>query len=283
MSAPARLAACFARLKEAGRAGLGAFVTAGDPNRAVSMEILSGLAGAGADLIELGMPFSDPMADGPAIQASSRRALEAGWTMRAGFDLLAGWRARDRTTPVILMGYYNPIHTLGLEAFARAARRAGADGAIVVDLPPEEDGALRTAMTGQGLELIRLAAPNSNQARLSRILENAAGFLYYVSITGTTGAAQPDLAAAAAHLSRIRAVCGLPIALGFGIKTPAQAAQAAGHADLVVVGSALVEIVRGALDAAGAPAPDTAARVLRAVRAFSQAVHTAAAREKQDA
>jgi tryptophan synthase alpha chain len=238
-----RIAARFAELKAEGRSTFVPFVTAGDPDFETSLAILEALPGAGADVIELGMPFTDPMADGPAVQASSLRALKAGATMARTFDLIRAFRKRDDKTPIVLMGYYNPIHIRGADVFVRDAKDAGADGFIVVDLPPEEDAVLLRPAQAAGMDIIRLVTPTTHDARLAKVLQGASGYLYYVSITGVTGTksfAEGDVKAA---LSRIRKATGLPVAVGFGIRTPAQAAQIAQIADAAVVGSAIVNIV----------------------------------------
>jgi tryptophan synthase alpha chain len=247
--AEGRLERRFKALADAGRSGLVTFLTAGDPDAETALEIVRGLPAAGADVIELGMPFSDPMADGPAIQAAGQRALAAGADMSATLDLVRAFRTADDDTPVVLMGYYNPIHAMGCEAFAEAAGAAGVDGLIVVDLPPEEDAALRLPAAGAGLRLIRLTTPTTDEARLGSILEHAAGFVYYASITGTTGAASPETADVAAALERLRRQTALPLAVGFGIKTPDQVAAVARVADAAVVGSAIVECLAGTLEA----------------------------------
>ena len=240
---PERLAQLFKKLKREARAGFAAFMTAGDPSQEISADIIRALPAAGVDLLELGMPFSDPMAEGAAIQASSQRALEAGGSMDRTFALLKDFRKTDAATPVILMGYYNPVLSYGLEAFAQTAAAAGADGLIIVDLPPEEDQELRTYSQSAGIAVIRLIAPTSSASRMGVLLAAASSFLYYVSITGTTGAARPDFNMVDKALKKIRRQTDLPIALGFGIKTPEDAREAAKIADLVVVGSSLVEKV----------------------------------------
>ncbi|MGB0747479.1 MAG: tryptophan synthase subunit alpha [Magnetospiraceae bacterium] len=270
-----RITQRFAALKAEGRAGLVAFVTAGDPTAEVSAEILAGLPAAGADLIELGMPFSDPMADGPAIQASSQRALKAGMTLRGTLSLVAEFRKTDADTPIVLMGYYNPIYQYGVEAFLADAKAAGVDGFIVVDLPPEEGAEFALPATQAGLDFIYLTTPTTDDARLPAVVEHASGFLYYVSITGITGAASADTAAVAAALDRLRRHSDLPLAVGFGIKTPDQAAAFARLADAAVVGSALVNKVAENLDAAGSPAPGTAQAVLDLVADLAQGVRKA--------
>ena len=238
-----RIAARFAELKAQGRAAFVPFVTAGDPDFETSRAILEALPGAGADVIELGMPFSDPMADGPSVQASSLRALNAGATMARTMELVRGFRKRDDRTPIVLMGYYNPVHARGAEAFVREAADVGVDGLIIVDLPPEEDAVILKPAQAAGIDIIRLVTPTTHDARLTKVLNGASGYLYYVSITGVTGTksfAEDEVKAA---LARIRKATALPIAVGFGIRTPAQAAQIARIADAAVVGSAIVNIV----------------------------------------
>jgi tryptophan synthase alpha chain len=265
----------FAALKAAGRAALVTFVTAGDPDYATSEQILLGLPAAGADLIELGMPFSDPMADGPAIQASSLRALKSGHTMAKTLRLVRAFRAHDERTPLILFGYYNPVYVYPREAFLDHARAAGADGLIIVDLPPEADAELCLPAIARGLNFVRLATPTTDAARLSAVLANASGFLYYVSITGITGTAAPDVAAVHAHVARIKAASRLPIAVGFGVRTPDQARAIAAGADGVVVGSALVDAVRQSLGPKGESTGKTATSVLDLVKSLSQALRPA--------
>ena len=248
------------------------FVTAGDPDPATSTEIVLGLAGAGADIIELGMPFSDPMADGPAIQASSLRALRAGANMGKTLDLVRALRARDDDTPVVLMGYYNPIYSYGVERFLADARDAGVDGLIIVDLPPEEEGELCLPALAAGLNFIYLMAPTTDDARLPRVLEKASGFVYYVSITGITGTRAAAAADVVANVARIKRHTGLPVAVGFGIRTPEQAAAIARAADAAVVGSALVDMVAGNLDGAGRATPRLVGKLLDLVRALAEGV-----------
>ena len=238
-----RIAARFAELKALGRAAFVPFITAGDPDFETSRAILEALPGAGADVIELGMPFSDPMADGPSVQASSLRALRAGATMARTMELVRGFRKRDDKTPIVLMGYYNPVHARGADAFVREAADAGVDGLIIVDLPPEEDAVILKPAQAAGIDIIRLVTPTTHDARLAKVLTGASGYLYYVSITGVTGTksfAEDDVKTA---LARIRKATALPIAVGFGIRTPAQAALIARIADAAVVGSAIVNIV----------------------------------------
>lgn len=244
-----RIARRFAALKAAKRGGLVTFVTAGDPDGDTSLEIIRGLPAAGADLIEIGMPFSDPMADGPAIQASSLRALKAGMTLKKTIDLVRQFRAGDAETPVVLMGYYNPIYQYGVDRFLADFRAAGADGLIVVDLPPEEDEELCLPALKAGVNFIRLATPTTDDRRLPTVLRNTSGFVYYVSIMGITGtrsAAEADVKKA---VERLKRHTDLPVAVGFGIKTPEQAAATAAVADAAVVGSALVSRVAERLSA----------------------------------
>jgi tryptophan synthase alpha chain len=243
MTGPTRITRRFAELAAEGRGGLVAFVTAGDPGPDVFLDILRGLPAAGADLIELGMPFSDPMADGPSVQASSRRALAAGATVAGTLAMVEAFRHGDSTTPVILMGYYNPVYVYGVEKFLGDAKAAGVDGLIMVDMPPEEEEEMCLPAIAAGLDFIYLTAPTTDDKRLPRVMENAHGFVYYVSITGITGTRTAAAADVAANLERLRRHTGLPIAVGFGIKTPEQAAEIVRFADAAVVGSALVDRV----------------------------------------
>ena len=238
----------FAALAREGRAALVTFMTAGDPDRATSLEILRALPGAGADVIELGMPFTDPMADGPAIQASSQRALKAGQNMRQTLAMVAAFRQADDGTPIVLMGYYNPIYIYGVARFLADAKAAGIDGLIVVDLPPEEDEELCLPALAAGLNFVRLATPTTDDRRLPAVLANTSGFVYYVSITGITGMAAPDTGKVSAAVARIKRHTALPVAVGFGVKTAEQARAIAAVADGVVVGSALIDALRKSLD-----------------------------------
>jgi tryptophan synthase alpha chain len=265
----------FAKLKREGRKGLVAFITAGDPDLATSKKILLGLPAAGADVIELGMPFSDPMADGPAIQASSLRALKSGQTMKKTLALVSEFRKEDQDTPIVLMGYYNPIYVYPNEKFLADAVAAGVDGLIVVDVPPEADDELCLPAARHGLNFIRLAAPTTDEKRLPAVLRNTSGFLYYVSITGITGTAAPDVNAVHTHVGVIKGHTSLPIAVGFGIKTPQQAKSLAKVADAVVVGSALVGALANSLDTDGRSTSKTVPAVLDLVRSLAGALRPA--------
>ena len=272
-----RIATRFAELAAAGRAGFVTYLTAGDPDRETSLELLASLAAAGADVIEIGMPFTDPMADGPAIQAASLRALKAGMTLPAVLDLVRRLRRDDGATPLVLMGYYNPIHSYGSERFLRHAREAGADGLIIVDLPPEEDEELCLPARAAGLDFIRLATPTTDEARLPHVLENSAGFLYYVSVAGITGQKAALAERVAPEIARIKRHTDLPVAVGFGIREPAQAAAIARIADAAVVGSALVDIVQAHLDDDGRPTRDLVPAVLAKVKDLAAAIREARA------
>ena len=274
-SRPTRIGRRFASLAAERRAGLIAFITAGDPDIAVSSQILAGLPGAGADLIELGMPFTDPMADGPAIQASSLRALRSGMRLTKVLDIVAAFRRQDDETPIVLMGYYNPIYSYGVERFLSDARGAGVDGLIIVDLPPEEDEELCIPARRAGLDFIRLATPTTDAARLPKVLNHASGFLYYVSITGITGTRSASTDVVEAAVDRLKQATKLPVAVGFGIRNPEQAAAIARFADAAVVGSALVDRVAQKLDAHGKPAADTAEHVLEFVRKLAGGIRSA--------
>lgn len=271
-----RIESRFKELKHANRAALVTYVMASDPDDATCIEILKGLPAAGADVIELGFPFSDPMADGVSIQLAAQRALKAGGSLKKTLDLAKRFRETDRDTPLILMGYANPIESMGYEAFAAAMHDAGADGAIVVDLPPEEDAPLRAAFAAHDLSIIRLATPTTDDQRLTKVLEGASGFLYYVAVAGVTGTQAAAADAVRAAVQRLKGATDLPIAVGFGVRTP-DAARAIGEtADAVVVGSAFVDEIA----AGGADAPD---RVLRKVRLLSEALASARAKEGQPA
>jgi tryptophan synthase alpha chain len=237
----------FAALKQEGRAALVTFIMAGDPDGETSLAIAQALPKAGADLIELGMPFTDPMADGPAIQAAGQRALKAGQTMKKTLAMVRAFRAGDDATPIVLMGYYNPIYIYGVDKFLADAKDAGVDGLIIVDLPPEEDEELCLPALKAGLNFIRLATPTTDDKRLPKVLTNTSGFVYYVSITGITGSAIPDAAKVTAAVARIKRHTGLPVAVGFGVKNADSARAIAQGADGVVVGSALIEAMRASL------------------------------------
>jgi tryptophan synthase alpha chain len=270
-----RLQARFAALKSEGRAGFVTFLTAGDPDPETAAKILAGLPAAGADVIELGMPFSDPMADGPAIQASSLRALAAGQTMKKTLAMVKAFRKNDDATPIVLMGYYNPIYIYGVTKFLADAKAAGVDGLIVVDLPPEHDDELCTPALKAGVNFIRLATPTTDDKRLPAVLANTSGFVYYVSILGITGtrsAASTDVGSAVARLKRHTK---LPVAVGFGIKTPKQAAEIAKVADAAVVGSALVQVIADNLTKTGRAKPGLPALLLKQVSALAKGVRGA--------
>jgi len=270
-----RIAARFASLKNGGRGALIPFIEACDPDAATSAALLAGLPEAGADLIEIGVPFSDPMADGPIIQAAGRRALTAGATLRRTLAMVRDFRAGNSETPVILMGYLNPILSYGTEPFARDAAASGVDGLIVVDLPTEEADLLLPYAKANGLDVIRLVAPTTDDARLPKVLEGSSGFVYYVSITGITGTRSATSAELAANLPRLRRVTDLPIAVGFGVKTPSQAAEVVRLADAAVVASSLIATLAASLDENGRAQQDTVARVLADVRALAEGVRDA--------
>ena len=266
-----RLDATFARLQAQGRAAFVSYVMAGDPDMAGAEAILRGLPGAGADVIELGFPFSDPMAEGPAIQLASQRALASGTTLTSTLAMVRRFRDTGADTPVVLMGYLNPVLSYGYARFARDAAAAGVDGLIVVDCPPEEASDLADAVDAAGVNLIRLAAPTTDDARLAVVARRTSGFVYYVSVAGVTGGKEADADAVAPAVARVRAATGLPVAVGFGIRTPERAAAVARIADAAVVGTALVEQVARA-QAEGA---EPAAYVLPLARALADAVHAA--------
>ena len=265
----------FADLAARNRAALVTFVMAGDPDYATSLALIEALPAAGADVIEIGMPFTDPMADGPAIQAAGLRALAGGQNMHRTLAMVQAFRARDSATPIVLMGYCNPIFVYGGEPFLKDAKAAGVDGLIVVDLPPEEDDELCLPALKAGLNFIRLATPTTDEARLPKVLTNTSGFVYYVSITGITGAATPDYSHVAIAVARIKRHTHLPVAVGFGVKDAASARTIASHADGVVVGSALIEALRNALDAQGKATSATIDAVTSLVRGIAQGVRGA--------
>ena len=271
----ARVDARFAQLKREGRAGFVAYVMAGDPDVETSRAILEGLPAAGADLIELGFPFSDPMADGPPVQRAALRALAAGTTLAGTLELVRRFRANDAETPIVLMGYLNPILSLGTGQFARDAIAAGVDGVIIVDCPPEEAEPVLAAFDPLGLALVRLATPTTDEARLPAVVRRTTGFVYYVSVAGVTGGKAADAAAIAPAVERVRRASGLPVAVGFGIRTPEQARAVARVADAAVVGSALVDAVAEA----HAQNRDPVAKVLETARALAMAVRSARATE----
>jgi tryptophan synthase alpha chain len=265
----------FAALKQEGRAALVTFTMAGDPDYDTALAILKALPAAGADVIELGMPFTDPMADGPAIQAAGLRALAAGQDMKRTLALVSDFRRGDDATPVVLMGYYNPIYVYGPECFLADAKSAGVDGLIVVDLPPEEDAELCLPALKAGLNFIRLATPTTDDKRLPAVLKNTSGFVYYVSITGITGSAAPDPGKVKDAVARIKRHTKLPVCVGFGVRTAEQARAIAQAGDGVVVGSALVEAVRQSLDANGKATNATVSSVTDLVGALSNGVRGA--------
>lgn len=261
-----RIDAKFAALNAQGKKAFVAYIMAGDPDYETSLEVVRGLPGAGVDVIELGLPFTDPMADGPTIQAAGQRALDAGMTLQRTLDLARAFRETDDTTPIVLMGYYNPIYSRGVDAFLSDAKAAGIDGLIVVDLPPEEDAELCLPAQAAGLNFIRLATPTTDDKRLPRVLQNTSGFVYYVSITGITGAAEARATDVGPEVARIKAKTDLPVIVGFGINTPEKSRAIAGVADGAVVGSAIVSQI-----ASGKPV----AEVLEFVRSLADGAHAA--------
>lgn len=272
MSVKTRLDQKFAALRSERRPALVTFITAGDPDAATSMELLRRLPEAGADIIELGMPFSDPMADGPAIQESSQRALKAGMTLAKTLDMVADFRTRDNTTPIVLMGYYNPIFVMEPSRFLERAKLAGVDGLIVVDLPPEADEELCVPAAEHGISFIRLATPTTDDKRLPRVLENTSGFVYYVSITGITGAASPEVADVERQIRHMKEATDLPVCVGFGVRSPEQAKSLGRAADGVVVGSAIVARIKDNLDSSGAATSQTASAALDLVQDLARAL-----------
>ena len=264
----------FAELKEQGRSAFVVFITAGDPDYETSREIVFGMPDAGADVIELGMPFSDPMADGPAIQAASVRALAAGQTLKKTLQLVTEFRQTNDTTPIVLMGYYNPIYIYGVEQFVTDAKTAGVDGLIVVDVPPEADDELCLPAIDNGLSFIRLATPTTDDKRLPSVINNTSGFVYYVSITGITGSAAPDVSEVHGQVARIQKASKLPVVVGFGVKSPEQVKDIAAGADGVVVGSALVTEIAQTLDSNGQATGNTVPSVLNLVKTLSAPLKT---------
>jgi tryptophan synthase alpha chain len=273
MTGTPRIAARFAALRAEGRGALIPFLEAFDPDRETSMTMLRGLPAAGADLIEIGVPFTDPMADGPTVQRAGQRGLKAGATLAGTLGMVREFRAQDQATPIILMGYYNPILSYG-DAFCADAAAAGVDGLIIVDVPPEEADEIEPAARASGLDMIRLIAPTTDDARLPKVLAATTGFVYYVAITGITGTRSASSALLADAIPRIRRYTDLPIAIGFGVRTPEQAADAARIADGAVVGSALIETLAADLDEEGRARPGTAQKVLDQVKALASAVRS---------
>ena len=270
-----RLETRFAALREEGRGGLVTFVTAGDPDVGTSAEILAGLPGAGADIIEVGMPFTDPMADGPSIELASGRALANGQNMTRTLQMVSDFRKSDGDTPIVLMGYYNPIHAYGREKFAKDAAAARVDGLILVDLPPEEEDEFRPLAVAEGIDIVRLIAPTSTDPRIGTLVKNASGFVYYVSVRGITGTSSAEASDIASNVSRIQAQTDLPVAVGFGIRTPEQAAEVAAVADAAVVGTAIVETIANALDRDGKAQPGLVSDTLGFVSDLAKAVRSA--------
>jgi tryptophan synthase alpha chain len=265
----------FVRLKADKRAGLVAYISAGDPDAALGYQILKGLPAAGADLIELGMPFTDPMADGPSVQLAGQRALKAGITVEATFDMVRRFRKEvDNDTPILLMGYYNLVYQRGVEKFCKDAAAAGVDGFILVDLPPEEAEALKPHAVANGLDTVLLTAPTTDDKRLPAVLKYSAGFVYFVSVLGITGTKSASEEAVRAHVERIKRHTKLPVGVGFGIKTPEQAATVARHADAVVVGSAIVDQVKIGLDEKGRPNANLVSGVLDFVKSLAAGVRS---------
>jgi tryptophan synthase alpha chain len=265
----------FAELKREGRAAFVTYVMCGDPDIETSLAIIRALPSAGADIIELGMPFTDPMADGPSIQAAGLRALKAGTTLKKTLDVVRRFRESDDRTPIVLMGYYNPIYIHGVDKFLNDAKTAGLDGLIIVDLPPEEDDELCIPTLKAGLNFIRLATPTTDDKRLPAVLANTSGFVYYVSVKGITGSAAGDAAEVSKAVGRIKRHTALPVVVGFGIRTPQAAGATAAHADGVAVGTALVEAVRDSLDARNCATPKTVTAVADTVASIAEGVRGA--------
>jgi len=270
-----RIDARFAELQRQGRSAFVTFLMAGDPDPATSLAIINALPQAGADMIEIGMPFTDPMADGPSIQAAGLRALNAGMTLKKTLAMVRAFRAHDNATPLVLMGYYNPIYIYGVDRFLVDAKSAGVDGLIIVDLPPEEDTELCLPAMQAGLNFIRLATPTTDDRRLPAVLANTSGFVYYVSITGITGSASADSSVVGEAVARIKRHTHLPVCVGFGIRTPQAARAIAEHADGAVVGTALVDALRGSLDGDGRATARTVGAVADLVTALAQGVRGA--------
>ena len=270
-----RIDARFAELAKQGRSAFVTFLMAGDPDPKTALDIIKALPKAGADIIEIGMPFTDPMADGPSIQAAGLRALKAGMTLKKTLEMVRGFRKDDNTTPLVLMGYYNPIYIYGVDKFLADAKSAGVDGLIIVDLPPEEDTELCIPAMKAGLNFIRLATPTTDDKRLPAVLANTSGFVYYVSITGITGSASADTKAVGEAVARIKRHTKLPVCVGFGIRTPDAAQAIAENANGAVVGTALVDALRASLDAEGRATPRTVGAVADLVSALAQGVRGA--------
>ncbi|MEM9104065.1 MAG: tryptophan synthase subunit alpha [Pseudomonadota bacterium] len=271
----ARMDQCFARLAEEGRPALVTYFMSGDPDYAASLDIMRALPAAGADIIELGMPFSDPMADGPAIQAAGLRALKGGQTLARTLQMARDFREHDSQTPIVMMGYYNPIYIYGVERFLDEADACGVDGLIVVDLPPEMDDELCVPALKKGINFIRLATPTTDDKRLPAVLTNTSGFVYYVSMTGITGGALPDTGKVGAAVDRIKGHTSLPVCVGFGVKTEEQARAIGASADGVVVGTAIVNAIAGTLDENGAAGPETTNVVRNLVESLASGVRSA--------
>ncbi len=267
----------FAELKKQGRSAFVTFLMAGDPDPSTSLELIKALPKAGSDMIEIGMPFTDPMADGPSIQAAGLRALKAGMTLKKTLELVRSFRKGDNATPIVLMGYYNPIYIYGVDKFLVDAKSAGVDGLIIVDLPPEEDDELCLPAMKAGLNFIRLATPTTDDKRLPAVLANTSGFVYYVAITGITGAAAADSAAVRGAVARIKRHTSLPVCVGFGIRTPENARAIASHANGAVVGTALVDALKNSLDAEGRATGKTVNAVAELTASLAQGVRGAQA------
>ncbi|NHK28368.1 tryptophan synthase subunit alpha [Parvularcula flava] len=274
-SSVSRITARFEKLKEANRAAFIPFIMAGDPDYDTSLALMKQLPAAGADLIELGICFTDPMADGPAIQAAGLRALEAGQTLKKTLQMVREFRKDDNETPIILMGYYNPVYSMGVDTFLAEAKEAGVDGLIVVDLPPEEDEELCIPAGKAGMDFIRLATPTTDDERLPSVVKNTSGFVYYVSVAGITGGATGANKAVSSAVSRLKAASGLPVAVGFGVKTPERAAEIARTADAVVVGSALIEALAGALEKDQNSRDNVTSAVTSLAKSLADAAHSA--------
>jgi tryptophan synthase alpha chain len=269
-----RLTPLFTKLRAEKRAAFVTFITAGDPNHETSLEILQRMPKSGADIIELGMPFTDPAADGPAIDKAAQRAIKAGASMKKTFEMVKSFREGNENTPLVLMGYFNPIHAYGIDRFCNDAAAAGVDGLIVVDLPPEEDEELLTPANAKNIDVIRLATPTSDDARLPKITNGASGFVYYVAVAGVTGGKSATAEDIGTAVTRIRKYTDLPVAVGFGIRTPEQAAEIASVADGAVVGSAIVSLIEADIEAHGKPSSDLVDTVLNFTQKLANGVKT---------